>query len=252
MSTILIVDDDESIREMLRELLSPLYECYTAGTVEEALAQLQVTPFDVVMTDISLPDRSGLDLLGLVRQFQPQTPVIVISGINDVEYARGLLQMGAFGYLAKPFQMAEATGAVARAIESRRFADSPGYVNNRRQALRYVLEAEVRMSSVLVFESEQSEEDDMLMVVGYTHDISENGLALIVPRGSLDEQRIVGATFHIVLGLQAGAVSIEATGIRYQHLKDNKSCLIGVQITNISGRDRVLFLQYLYMLSNQG
>jgi|GEM_PF-1191798 len=250
MSTILVVDDDETIRGLLHEILSPPHACHVAKTVGEAIDFLQEMPFDVVLTDISLPDKSGLELLGLVRQFQPQTPVIVISGINDVEYSRGLLEMGAFGYLAKPFHLEEVTGSVERAIESRRFETSPEFPDERRRATRYDSQVEARVSGVLVFEQQDGAEadDEMLMVVGYTHDLSENGLALIVPEGSLGEHRVIGETFHIVLNLPAGAVSIEAKAIRYELLEADKGCIIGVNITNMSGRDRVLFLHYLYLL----
>jgi Response regulator containing CheY-like receiver, AAA-type ATPase, and DNA-binding domains len=248
MSTILVVDDEETIRNLLRELLSPPHVCHVAKTVAEAIDYLQEMPFDVVLTDISLPDKSGLELLGLVRQFQPQTPVIVISGIDDAAYSRGLLEMGAFGYLAKPFHLEEVTGTVERAIESRRFA--AGFPDDRRHAPRYDSQVEARVSGVLVLERQEGAEDDdeMLMVVGYTHDLSENGLALVVPEGSLGEHRVIGETFHIVLNLPAGAVSIEAKAVRYELLEEDKSNLIGVNITNMSGRDRVLFLHYLYLL----
>lgn len=252
MSHILVVDDEEPIRELLRELLSPPHVCHSAKTVEEALGYLKETPFDLVLTDISLPDRSGLELLGLVRQFQPQTPVIVISGINDVEYSRGLLEMGAFGYLAKPFHLEEVMGTVARAIESRRFAPIEDFPDERRRARRFELQVEARISGVLVFEHQESEDDDdMLMVVGYTHDISESGLGLVIPQGSLDEESIIGQSFHIVLNLKAGAVSVEATAVRFELLEEEKGCLIGAHITNMSGRDRVQFLQYLYLLDKQ-
>jgi CheY-like chemotaxis protein len=249
MSTILVVDDEETIRNLLRELLSPLHVCHVAKTVGEAIDFLQEMPFDVVLTDISLPDKSGLELLGLVRQFQPQTPVIVISGIDDAAYARGLLEMGAFGYLAKPFHLEEVTGTVERAIESRRFEADSQFPDERRYAQRYDLQVDVQISGVLVFEGEKGNEDDMLMIMGYTHDISENGLGLVVPEGTVDVETVIGQAFHIVLGLDTGAVSIEALAVRYQLLEAGKGILIGAHITNMSGRDRVLFLQYLYVMN---
>jgi DNA-binding NarL/FixJ family response regulator len=254
MSAILVVDDEEVIRETLRDLFTPQHDLRVAGTVKDALAYLETMPFDVVLTDISLPDRSGVELLGLSQQLQPHTPVIIVSGIDDAEYARGLLQMGAFGYLTKPFHLAEVEGTVERAIESVRFSPKDDFPDNRRSAPRYQIEVEARMSSVLVFNKrpeDDEEEDEMLMVAGYTHDISESGLGIVVPEGSIEEDVVLGSTFHIVLGLSTGSLSIEATAVRYESLTPEKCCLIGARITNMSGRDRVLFLQYLHMLGSK-
>jgi DNA-binding response OmpR family regulator len=250
MSAILVVDDEAVIRETLRDIFSAKYDYQAAASVDEAIAFLESMPFDVVVTDISLRDRSGVELLGIVRRLQPNTPIIVISGIDDAEYVGGMLHLGAFGYLTKPFQLDEVEGTVERALDSRRFADGPEY---RRTAPRYQAQVEARLSIVLVFEGEQDEqgEDEMLMIAGYTHDISESGLGIIVPEGSLDEQTIIGATFHIVLGLETGPLDIEAKAARCQRLENEKGYLIGAQITNMNGRDRVLFLQYLFLLSRQ-
>ncbi len=251
MSAILVVDDEVTICEILQELFEPEHEFRAAGSVAEAITCLEEMPFDVVLTDISLPDKSGVELLGLVRQIQPHTPVIIISGIDDTEYASGLIKMGAFGYLTKPFYLDEASGMVRRAIESRRFSTAQGNPDNPRRPPRYETQVETRMSSVLVFDHEQNDDtdDEMLVVMGYTRDISESGLGIIVPDGSIDEQSVIGSTFHIVLGLERGALDIEARAVRYQPLEAGKGCLIGAQITNMNGRDRVLFLQYLFMLS---
>jgi DNA-binding response OmpR family regulator len=249
MSAILVVDDEEAIINTLHDLFVSQHRFQGAGTVEEALGYLETEPFDVVLTDISLPDRSGVELLGLVRQTQPNTPVIIISGIDDVGYARGLLQMGAFGYLSKPFQLDEVTGTVARAIESRRLDSGYYYSNERRYARRYQIQVEARLSGVIVFDNKEGDEDEqMLMVAGYTQDISESGLGIVVPEGGVCEQTILGATFHVVLGLTTDALSIEAVAVRYEHLEGEKGCLIGAHITNMSGRDRVLLLKYLYTL----
>src|ERR1044071_4954895 len=96
MERVLVVDDDETIRDTLYELLSEKYFCQTAETAEKALARLEADTYDVVLTDISMPGLSGLELLGHVLQQFPQTPVIMISGISDEEHAQGLIRLGAF------------------------------------------------------------------------------------------------------------------------------------------------------------
>lgn len=119
MPRALVVDDDETIRDTLYELLSEEYDCQTAETAEKAFARLSAETYDVVLTDISMPGLSGLELLGHVLQQFPTTPVIIISGISDKEHAQGLIKLGAFDYLLKPFSLEAVEKSVKRAIEYR-------------------------------------------------------------------------------------------------------------------------------------
>lgn len=117
---VLIVDDDETIRDTLYELLSENYICQTAETAEKAFARIEADTYDVVLTDISMPGLSGLELLGHVRQKFPDTPVIIISGIGDQEHAQGLIRLGAFEFLLKPFSLEVVEKSVKMAVEYRR------------------------------------------------------------------------------------------------------------------------------------
>ena len=119
MAQILVVDDDSLIRNTLSELLSYEHLCQTAETAESALARLEAGAFDVVLTDISMPGLSGLELLGHVLEKYPQTPVIIISGISDQDHAQGLIKLGAFDYLLKPFRLEVVEKSVRRAVEHR-------------------------------------------------------------------------------------------------------------------------------------
>jgi DNA-binding NtrC family response regulator len=120
MPIVLIVDDDEAIRDNLFELLSETYICQTAETAEQALVRLETDTYDVVLTDISMPGLSGLELLGHVRQKFPNTPVIIISGISDQEHAQGLIKLGAFDFFLKPFNLEVVEKSVTRAIAYRK------------------------------------------------------------------------------------------------------------------------------------
>lgn len=119
MADVLVVDDDDVIRETLRELLAENYHCQEASTAEEALSKLQSQAFDVVLTDISMPGLSGSELLERVRELYPETPVIVISGLSDQERATSLISLGAFDYLLKPFRLEVVEESVRRAVEHR-------------------------------------------------------------------------------------------------------------------------------------
>jgi DNA-binding NtrC family response regulator len=117
MPKILVVDDDDAIRDTLFELLSEEYLCQTAETAEKAFARLEADSYDVVLTDISMPGLSGLELLGHIRQKFPNTPVIMISGIGDQDHAQGLIKLGAFDFLLKPFSLEVVEKSVQRAVE---------------------------------------------------------------------------------------------------------------------------------------
>lgn len=117
MPDILVVDDDDVIRETLFELLSSNYSCQTADTAEEALARLQTQHFDVVLTDISMPGLSGMELLTKVVELYPGTHVIIISGLSDQDQAESLIGRGAFDYLLKPFRLEVVEASVKRAID---------------------------------------------------------------------------------------------------------------------------------------
>ena len=120
MADILVVDDDDVIRDTLCELLSAAYSCQTADTAEEALTKLQAQRFDVVLTDISMPGLSGKELLSRVVQLYPGTPVIIISGVADQEQAESLMSLGASDYLLKPFRLGVVEESVKRALNKMR------------------------------------------------------------------------------------------------------------------------------------
>ena len=114
---ILIVDDEVEITEILADLLSEEYDCIRAGSAEEALTRLQEGTFQLVISDITMPGMSGLDMIPHVKQLSPDTVVVMISGMQTVESAIGALRLGAFDYLMKPFDLRQVEAVVKRALE---------------------------------------------------------------------------------------------------------------------------------------
>ncbi|MCA9562190.1 MAG: sigma-54-dependent Fis family transcriptional regulator [Myxococcales bacterium] len=114
---ILVVDDDEQSRNVVSETLAR--EGYTVATADgynAALHSHRVEPFDIVVSDIRMPDRDGLELLAALTQETRQPLVILITAFGDMEGAAQALQGGAFEYLSKPFRPAELRSVVARAV----------------------------------------------------------------------------------------------------------------------------------------
>ncbi|HEX5832952.1 MAG TPA: HD domain-containing phosphohydrolase [Pyrinomonadaceae bacterium] len=114
---ILIVDDEVEITEILADLLSEDYDCLRAGSAEQALALLHQNQFQLVISDITMPGMSGLDMIPHVKALAPETVVVMISGMQTVESAIGALRLGAFDYLMKPFDLRQVEAVVKRALE---------------------------------------------------------------------------------------------------------------------------------------
>jgi len=114
--TILIVDDDAAVRGMLYDLLSEKYECNTASMAEEALQYLEVEKYDAILTDLAMPGLTGVELLKRVQQTDQETPVILISGRGTEQDPEDLIELGAFAYVTKPFNLDEIEEVVGRAV----------------------------------------------------------------------------------------------------------------------------------------
>ena len=117
MATLLLIDDDNAVRQMLDSLFSSTHECHTADRAEQALEYLQFQRYDVVITDVSMPGLSGVEILQQIKKLHTATPVIVISGRPD-QYRDTVLEMGAFAFLEKPFSLTAIEASVADAIAS--------------------------------------------------------------------------------------------------------------------------------------
>jgi putative two-component system response regulator len=119
--TVLIVDDEAAIRKLLRQKLSREgYWCEEAGTAEQTLNRLGGSPIDLVILDIKMPGKSGIELLPEVKASYPDTAVIMATAITEISVAIQCLKRGADDYICKPFNLDEVTLSVQRALEKRR------------------------------------------------------------------------------------------------------------------------------------
>ncbi|MFN2493899.1 MAG: HD domain-containing phosphohydrolase [Pyrinomonadaceae bacterium] len=116
-SRILVVDDEPEITAILSDLLVGKYDCQTAGSAEEALVCLNKNVYELVVSDITMPGMSGLEMIPHIRQISPYTVVVMISGMQTVESAIDALRLGAFDYVMKPFDLRQVEAVVKRALE---------------------------------------------------------------------------------------------------------------------------------------
>jgi two-component system, NarL family, invasion response regulator UvrY len=127
MLHVAIVDDHQIVRAGFRELLSEdadFHIAFEAATGEEALDRLRTIPCDVLLLDISLPGRSGVDVLRAVRQRYPDLKVLMLSGFPEESYALAMIRNGANGYLSKECDDQELVRAIRAVACGRRYVSS--------------------------------------------------------------------------------------------------------------------------------
>lgn len=118
MTKILVIDDDAVVRDVIGEMLAGAgYEAVTAGTAAEALELFMDEEVELVVSDIVMPDLSGLELLEAMRLHRPSLPIVLVSGANTRDNLSEALTRGADGLVAKPFTQAELRVAVEKALE---------------------------------------------------------------------------------------------------------------------------------------
>ncbi|BCS34565.1 acetoacetate metabolism regulatory protein AtoC [Luteitalea sp. TBR-22] len=123
---ILVVDDERSMREFLAIMLTREgYEIVAAENGAQALAALRQRSFDLLISDIRMPDCSGIDVLREAKTLQPDLPGILMTAFSSTQTAIEALRTGALDYISKPFDVDEMKRVVAQALERRTLRDQP-------------------------------------------------------------------------------------------------------------------------------
>jgi DNA-binding NtrC family response regulator len=122
--SILVVDDEAEIREGLELLLKTEgYQVSMAETGQSGLSRLGEEPFDLLLLDVSLPDRNGIEMLKEIRRQDPHLPILLITAYGSIEMARAAFKSGAMDYITKPWSNDELLAQVAQAVESHRLRE---------------------------------------------------------------------------------------------------------------------------------
>ncbi|HEV2205242.1 MAG TPA: response regulator, partial [Candidatus Acidoferrales bacterium] len=122
--SVLVVDDELEIREGLEALLSSEnFDVSVAENGEAGLRKLEDQPFDLMLLDVSLPDRNGIELLREIRSRDPHLAIILITAFGSIDMARAAFKSGAQDYITKPWSNDELVAQVSLAIEGRRLRE---------------------------------------------------------------------------------------------------------------------------------
>lgn len=120
---ILVVDDKENMLKLFAKILGEGYDIATANNGTRALALLAGQPFDVVVTDIRMPDADGFQILDAVKQRWPDTEVVMMTAYASIQKAVEAIKKGAYDYLQKPFDPDDVSLVIARALERKRLRE---------------------------------------------------------------------------------------------------------------------------------
>ncbi|MBN2288695.1 MAG: sigma-54-dependent Fis family transcriptional regulator [Candidatus Glassbacteria bacterium] len=147
---ILVVDDEPLMRDFLVETLQrKKYVVDAVGSGSQAIEKIKGDYFDLVITDIRMPEVSGMEVLDAVKKNSPETEVVMITAFGTIENAVEAMKLGAYHYLQKPFQADAIEILVERAIERQRLRDENRTLRNDNTQLRNQLKEKYTFSSIV-------------------------------------------------------------------------------------------------------
>jgi putative two-component system response regulator len=231
---ILLVDDEEMIRRLLDQKLSAEgYRCQQAANAEQALEKLKEDSIELVILDIKMPGKSGVELLPEIKAKYPDTAVVMASAVDDANTAINCMKAGAYDYITKPFNLEEVSFSVRRALEGRRLKlENRDYQQHLEQkveeqarkirasffnavtALAYALEAKdiytsghsQRVTEISVAIAKElslpKESIEKIRLAGLVHDIGKIGVreSVLNKPGSLSEEEYEHVRLHSQTG----------------------------------------------------
>jgi putative two-component system response regulator len=187
---ILVVDDEEPVlRSLDRILRNAGYATATAGSVAVARRLLDEQAFDLLLSDVNMPEEDGLDLVRHARAAAPDTAVVMVTGVDDTGVARRALEHGAYGYVIKPFERNEILINVTNALQRRALE-----IENR--AHREQLERLVHVRTAQLRSAHEEAIWRLAHVVEYRDETTGSHLhrmsaysALLARRAGIDDER---------------------------------------------------------------
>ena len=221
---VLVVDDEEVIRDVLGTLLTREgYEVTAAATAGEAVALFEAEPYDVVLLDLMLPDRSGLDVLRDIRRRDPDAVVVIVTAYSSIEGAIEAMREGAFHYIPKPFQNEEVLLTLRKGAEARRLTEENrrlreelslryglGRIVGKSESMRKVFEL-VRLAgpsrSTILVEGESGTGKELVARAIHTHSPRAGAPFVTVNSGSMPTDLLESNLFGHVKGAFTGAIA---------------------------------------------
>ncbi|MBS1819548.1 MAG: sigma-54-dependent Fis family transcriptional regulator [Acidobacteria bacterium] len=222
--SILVVDDEEIMREILETLLTREgYDVKLAASGEEGLELARSLPFDAAVVDIMMPGISGIETLDELRRIDEELPVIIITAYASVESAIAAMKTGAFDYITKPFKNDEVIVVIRNAMERRRlvnenrslrqniqeryhkFANIIGRSPKMRQVFDLIIQAAPSRSSILI-QGESGTGKELVARAIHANSSRSEQPFVAVNSGTVSGEQLESALFGHVRDAFAGAV----------------------------------------------
>lgn len=183
--SVLIIDDEEEIRESIELLLSSEgVATDTAATGEEGLRKVEENHYDLVMLDLMLPGKSGMDVLKDVQRIDPTLPVVIITAIGALETAVTAIKQGAFDYITKPWNNEKLLVIVTNAIKQRQ-------LTSENQQLRRALKERFGYSNIV------GKSEKMLRVLDLVTQIAASRSTVLIQGESGAGKELIAKAIHL-------------------------------------------------------
>ena len=223
-ATILVIDDEEIMREILEELLvKEGYRVRLAASGQEGLDVVRREPIDLTIVDVMMPDLSGLEVLEEVRRIDPELVIVMITAFASVETAITAMKRGAFDYVTKPFKNDEVLVIVANGINQRRLVNENRTLKQalsdrqrfdvlvgkspRMHEVYRVIQQVAPSRSTILIHGESGTGKELVAKAIHNHSPRRDKAFVTVNSGSLPPDLLESNLFGHVKGAFTGAVS---------------------------------------------
>ena len=164
MHDILIVEDNESLREILREALHGIYHTADFASAEEGLEKFKDTDFDLVITDLKLPGMDGIAFLEQIKKLKPSTEVIVITAHGNVDAAVSAMKKGAADFITKPFSLDQIRLQAAKILATKKIKDENTRLKGAMK--REIIGASAGLKKALAMAEKAASNDANVLITG--------------------------------------------------------------------------------------
>lgn len=167
--TILVVDDEHGVRQSFNMVLKDEYDVFLAGNGEQAIDLFTKNSVDVILLDIRLPGIDGLDLLEKLKEIDPNTEVIMVTAVKEIETAVKAIKLNAYDYIVKPFVVEDIVNIINRALEKHKLVKEVTYL--KKELERYspfegIIGRDEEMKNIFDLISTISESDGSVVIQG--------------------------------------------------------------------------------------
>lgn len=237
MNRILVVEDERSMRDLLGLMLRKEgYDVATADCAEAAEEQLKRAIYDLVVTDISMPGRSGLELLGHVRQAATGTEVILMTAFGSKQTAIEALNHGAAYYVEKPFDLDEMKAVVRKTLEQKRVMSENVVLKSQNRDLRAELRGQYDFDGLI------GRSPKMKAIFALIRRVASTGSTVMISGESGTGKELIARAIHYNSGRgEAPFVSINCGALPYELLESELFGHVKGSFTGASSNKKGLF-----------